>query len=102
MKIQSIEFLSESDLGDGKRRLAPANFHGCSNRAQAPQPQPTFHPPLLLLVLAVSAMAERARGLASGVNLCKDLVGAPANVVTPESMAEVAKHIAASHGMEVA
>lgn len=48
----------------------------------------------------VPALADKARGLASGINLCRDLVGAPANVLTPESMADVARYIAEVHGME--
>ena len=37
--------------------------------------------------------------LLEGVNLCKDLVNAPANVVTPKSLAELAADIASEHGL---
>ena len=33
----------------------------------------------------------------AGVNLCKDLVNAPPNIVTPQSLAETAQTIAADH-----
>eukprot|EP00617_Octactis_speculum_P018255 CAMPEP_0185772728 /NCGR_PEP_ID=MMETSP1174-20130828/70446_1 /TAXON_ID=35687 /ORGANISM="Dictyocha speculum, Strain CCMP1381" /LENGTH=525 /DNA_ID=CAMNT_0028459133 /DNA_START=153 /DNA_END=1730 /DNA_ORIENTATION=+ len=49
----------------------------------------------------VTEAVKRARGIMSGVSLCKDLVNAPANVVTPQSMAQTAEDIAKEHGMEV-
>jgi leucyl aminopeptidase len=38
--------------------------------------------------------------VAAGVNLCKDLVNAPPNFLTPQSMADTAVAIAKEHGME--
>jgi leucyl aminopeptidase len=38
--------------------------------------------------------------VAAGVNLCKDLVNAPPNFLTPQSMAETAVAIAKEHGMK--
>eukprot|EP00613_Pedinella_sp_CCMP2098_P009935 CAMPEP_0171656096 /NCGR_PEP_ID=MMETSP0990-20121206/41348_1 /TAXON_ID=483369 /ORGANISM="non described non described, Strain CCMP2098" /LENGTH=576 /DNA_ID=CAMNT_0012236445 /DNA_START=119 /DNA_END=1849 /DNA_ORIENTATION=+ len=42
---------------------------------------------------------EAALNLVAGVNLCKDLVNAPANVLTPESLAEVGRSLASEHGL---
>lgn len=47
------------------------------------------------------AAIARARQIASGVNLARELVAAPANSVTPLSMAETAKEIAAEYGFDL-
>jgi len=47
-----------------------------------------------------SAIAK-ARQICSGVILARELVAAPANVVTPVTLAETAQAIARDHGMEV-
>lgn len=44
-----------------------------------------------------AAEIEAAQKLAKGVYVCKDLVGAPPNVVTPKSLAELAVSIAEEH-----
>jgi leucyl aminopeptidase len=43
----------------------------------------------------------RARAIAAGVYLARDLVNMPANVATPTKMAEAAAEIAAAHGLEI-
>ena len=43
----------------------------------------------------------RAQKISSGVNLARELVAAPANSCTPETMAETAKAIAAEYGFEI-
>jgi|TARA_B110000008_G_scaffold111918_1_gene114860 leucyl aminopeptidase len=48
-------------------------------------------------LLDVSADVSEGKARAVGVQLTKDLVAAPPNVVTPTAMAEVAKSIAAAH-----
>lgn len=42
----------------------------------------------------------RAKAISSGVSLCRDLVNAPPNVLTPGSLADVAVQIAKDHGLE--
>eukprot|EP00466_Bigelowiella_natans_P012780 jgi/Bigna1/85882/estExt_fgenesh1_pg.C_60337 len=44
---------------------------------------------------------SRARGIASGVRMAKDLVGAPPNYLTPSSMAGIAEKISEETGMEI-
>ncbi len=48
-----------------------------------------------------SAAIARAQHVASGVILARELVAAPANVVTPITMAETATEIAQAHGLEL-
>ncbi|CAN0480658.1 unnamed protein product, partial [Scytosiphon promiscuus] len=43
---------------------------------------------------------DAAKAVASGVNLCKDLVNSPPNVITPVSLAQAALKIAADHGLK--
>ncbi|CAN0230049.1 unnamed protein product, partial [Laminaria digitata] len=43
---------------------------------------------------------DAAKAVASGVNLCRDLVNSPANVLTPVSLAQAALKIAADHGLK--
>lgn len=38
--------------------------------------------------------ADRARKIMAGVNVCRDLVASPPNVVTPKSLAEMAVDVA--------
>ncbi|MGB3650487.1 MAG: leucyl aminopeptidase [Rivularia sp. (in: cyanobacteria)] len=47
------------------------------------------------------AAVTRADRIASGVMLARELVAAPANEVTPITMAEVAQAIAKEHGLEI-
>ncbi len=47
------------------------------------------------------AALERGASVASAVNQARDLVNGPANQVTPEYMAGVAKEIAKEHGLKV-
>jgi leucyl aminopeptidase len=55
-----------------------------------------------LLGLAGSESAiVRARQIAAGVILARELVAAPANYVTPITMAETAQHLAAECGLEL-
>jgi leucyl aminopeptidase len=49
----------------------------------------------------IEAGIGRARAIAAGVYLARDLVNMPANVATPTRMAEVAADIAAAHGSEI-
>mmetsp|Transcript_58072 Transcript_58072/g.160582 ORF Transcript_58072/g.160582 Transcript_58072/m.160582 type:complete len:441 (+) Transcript_58072:189-1511(+) len=44
--------------------------------------------------------ADRARKIMAGVNVCRDLVASPPNVVTPKSLAEMAVDVAMEHGLE--
>jgi len=57
-----------------------------------------------LLSPSAAAAAEEeipeALALLQGVNLCKDLVNAPPNVLTPQSLAEVASSVAEEVGLE--
>jgi leucyl aminopeptidase len=39
--------------------------------------------------------------VAAGINLCRDLVNAPPNYNTPQSLADAAEMIARDHGLEV-
>ncbi len=48
-----------------------------------------------------SAAIARAQAIAAGVILARELVTAPANYVTPQSMAETAQAIAGKYGMEL-
>ncbi len=43
----------------------------------------------------------RAQAICDGVILARELVSAPANVVTPETLAQTAADIAAAHGLEL-
>jgi len=49
----------------------------------------------------LDASVAEARGIAKGVRMAKDLVGAPPNFLTPSSMAGIAEKIAKETGMEV-
>ena len=48
-----------------------------------------------------SKAIERAKAVAVGVVTTKELIAAPANVLTPESMAECAKKVAEEEGLEI-
>jgi len=50
--------------------------------------------------LDVTTAATFAEIYASGINLCRDLVNAPANYVTPTSLANTAVAVAKAHGLE--
>lgn len=55
-----------------------------------------------LLDLAGQAAAiEKAKGICEGVILARELVAAPANVVTPAALAQSAIDIATDHGLQV-
>jgi leucyl aminopeptidase len=55
-----------------------------------------------LLGLAGQAAAiQTAEMICSGVNLARELVAAPANVVTPVTMAEMAEGLAKDYGLEI-
>ncbi len=47
------------------------------------------------------AVVTRANQIASGVMLARELVAAPANELTPVTMAEIAQNIASEHGLEL-
>lgn len=62
---------------------------------------------LLLLLLLFRFLGRQgadgldaAKAVSSGVNLCRDLVNSPPNVLTPVSLAEAAVKIAEDHGLE--
>ena len=55
----------------------------------------------LLSLSGQEASVTRANQIASGVMLARQLVAAPANEVTPITMAEVAQEIAKEHGLEL-
>ncbi len=48
----------------------------------------------------VDHLMNRARSISAGVNICKDLVNSPANILNPVTMAEAAKAIATNHGLK--
>ena len=50
---------------------------------------------------AQSAAIEQARIVAEGVILARELVAAPANVITPQAMADIAQEMAGEHGLSV-
>jgi len=50
---------------------------------------------------AAGASAERGQRVGEAVNRARDLVNGPANDVTPEYLAQVAKEIAGEHGLKV-
>lgn len=47
-----------------------------------------------------SASLDAAKAVASGVNLCRDLVNSPPNMLTPGALADAAAKIAKDHGLE--
>lgn len=55
----------------------------------------------LLGLEAQDAAIARAKAICTGVILARELVAAPANAVTPVTMAETAKEIAQEHGLQV-
>jgi leucyl aminopeptidase len=55
----------------------------------------------LLGLAGTDAAVARAQQIVSGVILARQLVAAPANVVTPVAMAETAQAIAAEHGLQL-
>ncbi|MBD2078699.1 leucyl aminopeptidase [Leptolyngbya sp. FACHB-17] len=55
----------------------------------------------LLGLAGQEAAIEKARQICSGVFLARELVAAPANYVTPVTMAETALAIANEHGLEI-
>lgn len=55
----------------------------------------------LLGLAGQEAAITRAQQISSGVNLARELVGAPANIVTPMSMAEMARAIASEYGLDL-
>ncbi len=48
----------------------------------------------------VDRVVNRAHAISEGVNICKDLVNAPANALDPVALAEAAKAIAENHGLK--
>ena len=55
----------------------------------------------LLGLTGTDAAVARAQQIVSGVILARQLVAAPANVVTPVTMAETAQSLAAEHGLQL-
>ncbi|MEO0686424.1 MAG: leucyl aminopeptidase, partial [Cyanobacteria bacterium J06649_11] len=55
----------------------------------------------LLGLSGEEAAVNRANQIASGVMLARELVAAPANELTPVTMAEIAQSIASEHGLEI-
>ncbi|MDB9372190.1 leucyl aminopeptidase [Nodularia sphaerocarpa] len=55
----------------------------------------------LLGLAGQEAAITRANQIVSGVNLARELVAAPANEVTPITLAETAQAIATEHGIEI-
>lgn len=55
----------------------------------------------LLGLAGQEAAISRAQLLCSGVNLARELVAAPANSVTPLTMADMAKELASQYGLEL-
>ncbi|MBW4496848.1 MAG: leucyl aminopeptidase [Oscillatoria princeps RMCB-10] len=55
----------------------------------------------LLGLAGTDAAVARAQQIVSGVILARQLVAAPANIVTPVAMAETAQAIAAEHGLQL-
>jgi leucyl aminopeptidase len=55
----------------------------------------------LLGLAGQEAAITRANHIVSGVNLARELVAAPANEVTPITLAETAQAIATEHGIEI-
>ena len=49
----------------------------------------------------LTAGAERGRIVAEASNLCRDMVNEPANYMTPADMAEAARNLAKTYGLEV-
>lgn len=74
---QDIRFKSESD---DKTQLETVDLFGLAGQETA---------------------IAKAKQIASGVNLARELVAAPANAVTPITMAETAQAIASDHGLEL-
>ncbi len=48
----------------------------------------------------VDRVVSRAQSISEGVNVCKDLVNAPANTLNPVSLADAAKTIAETYGLK--
>ena len=55
----------------------------------------------LLDLAATTAAIDRAQQICSGVRLARELVGAPANKITPVTMAEVAEEMAAELSLDI-
>ena len=55
----------------------------------------------LLGLSGEEAAVTQANQIASGVMLARELVAAPANELTPVTMAEIAQEIASEHGLEI-
>jgi leucyl aminopeptidase len=55
----------------------------------------------LLNMVGQEAAIQKAGAICEGVILARELVSAPPNVVTPESMAQTARDIATTYGMEL-
>lgn len=55
----------------------------------------------LLDLAGNDAAIEKAAAICEGVILARELVAAPANVVTPEALAQTALDIASAHGLQV-
>ena len=67
-----------------------------------PEPKPLLLQSVDLLGFAgQDAALTRARQIALGVTLARELVSAPANIVTPITMAETAEAIAHEYGLEL-
>lgn len=52
-------------------------------------------------VLRVRKAVERGNAIAGGVNIARDLVNMPAQVMTPSALAEIAEHVAKDAGKNV-
>jgi leucyl aminopeptidase len=64
-------------------------------------PPKTLNQVQLLGLVGQEAAITQAQAIAAGVILARELVAAPANYVTPMSMAETAQTIATKYGMEL-
>jgi leucyl aminopeptidase len=69
-----------------------------SEPEEHPAPLHTIH---LLGLGDHSAKVSQAQAIASGVILARELVAAPANVVTPTSLAQTVRDLATEYGMEI-
>jgi leucyl aminopeptidase len=83
---KDTRFKSKGDNGNGE------NGNGNSTKVE------TVH---LLGMAGQEAAIQKAETICSGVFLARELVAAPANVVTPITMAEMAQELAREYGLEL-
>ncbi len=99
--VVALPALSDAELEQFLLGLHLAGYRFDQYR-QASKPERSYPASVLVETTAsVEAVVARAKAVASGVALARDLVNEPPSVMTPSRFAEIAESIAANAGLQI-